>query len=123
VIDGRFEAIIAGTAALLSGSEGAERQVKIVADNEDIRGGIEFVEFDEFGDGFADAVVEGLGFDKDNIICSGGVGEEFGFGFEGEIVDFGIKIESEKAEIVAGKVIFPAWIAKTDDEFHKHIVS
>jgi hypothetical protein len=33
-------------------------------------------------------------------------------------MDFGIKIERQKAKIVARKIIFMAWIAKTDYDLH-----
>lgn len=120
---GGFEAVVTGASALFSEADGAERQVEIVADDEQIGGGFELVEVYELCDGFADVVVESLGFGEDGAIGFDSFGEEFGCGLKGEIVGFGVKIEGQKAEIVAGEVVLPARITKADDEFHRGIIS
>lgn len=41
----------------------------------------------------------------------------------GEIFDFGIKIECQEAEVVAGEVVFRAGIAEANDKFHESIIT
>lgn len=67
-------------------------------------------------------VVESLRFEENAVAFFEPEGVEFGL-FPGEIVDFGVKIEGEEAEIVAGEVVFVAGVAEANDEFHGVIIT
>ncbi len=115
-----FETVVAAAAAFGAVAQGAKGQVEIITDDEDVFEG-DFVEIGKLDDGAAGIVIEGLGFDEDLVAVFEPEGVVFGF-LPGEIVDFGIKIKSEKAKIVAGEVVFWAGVAKADDEFHEDII-
>lgn len=116
-----FEAVVAAGAAFGAVAEAVERQVKIVADDEDVFER-DFVEIDEFGDGAAGIIVKSLRFDEDLIAVFEPEGVELRF-LPGEILDFGIKIKRQEAEVVASEVVFWARIAEADDEFHRYIIA
>lgn len=116
-----FEAVVAAGAALGAVAEAAERQVKIITNDQDVFEG-DFVEIGEFGDGTAGIVIESLRFDKNPVAVFEPEGMEFGF-LPGEIFDFGIKIKCQETEVVASEVVFWARVAETDDEFHRYIIA
>lgn len=116
-----FETVVAAGAALGAVAEAAERQIKIITNDQDVFEG-DFVEIGEFGDGAAGIVIESLGFDKDLIAVFEPEGVEFGL-LPGEIFDFGIKIKRQEAEVMAGEVVFWAGVAEADDEFHRYIIA
>lgn len=117
-----LEAVVTTAAAFGAVAETVEWEIEIVADDEDVLEG-DFVEIGEFGDGAAGVVVKSLGFDEDFVAGFQPEGVELGLlpGFEA--VDFGIKIEGEEAEAVAGEVVFWAGIAEADDELHENIIA
>jgi len=112
-----LEAVVAAATAFGAVAETVERKIEVVADDEDVFEG-DFVEIGEFGDGATRVVVKSLGFDEDFVAGFQPEGVELGLlpGFE--VVNFGIKIEGEEAEVVAGEVVFWARVAEADDEFH-----
>lgn len=116
-----FETVVAAGAALGAVTKTIERQVEVVADDEDV---LErnSVEIGEFGDSAAGIVVESLGFDEDFVAVFKPEGMEFGF-LPGEIFDFGIKIKCQKTEVVASEVVFWARVTEPDDEFHESIIT
>lgn len=63
-----------------------------------------------------------MGLDKDAVAVFEPEGAEFGL-LPGEMLDFGIKIEGEKAVIMAGKIVFWTGVAEADDEFHEIIIT
>lgn len=99
----------------------SEGEVEIVADDEEIARG-EFVEVEEGADGLTGLVVEGLGFDEEAVAVFEPEGIEFWF-LPIKMMDFCVKVKSEKTEIVAGKVVFVAGVAEADDEFHGVIIT
>lgn len=105
-----LEAVVAAATAFGAVAEAAEREIEIVADDEDVFEG-DFVEIDEFGDGATRVVVKSLGLDEDFVAGFQPEGVELGLLPGLEAVYCGIKIEGEEAEVVAGKVVFWAGIA------------
>lgn len=116
-----FEAVVAATTASHAIAKTVERQVEIVADDENVLEG-NFVKIDKFGNGATGIVVESLRFDEDFVAVFEPNGMEFGF-LPVEIFNFSIKIEGEKAEVVASEVVFGAGVAEADDEFHEGIIA
>lgn len=112
-----FETIIAAAGAFGAVADLAEFEIEIVADDENVVGG-EFVKMDEFLDGAAGKIVEILGFEEDAVTVFGPESAKFGF-LPVEVVDFGIEIECQKADIVTGEIVFGAGIAEADEEFHR----
>ena len=111
-----FEAVIAAAGPVFAVAEGAELKIKVVTDHENVLGG-DFVEVDEGLDGLAGFVVEGLGLDEDGASLLQPDGAEFGF-LPAKLMDFGVKIQRQEAEVVAGEVVLSAGIAETNDEAH-----
>ena len=37
-------------------------------------------------------------------------------------MNFGVKIQRQKAEVMASEVVLVAWVAKADDETHSYII-
>ena len=107
---------------MLAFADGAEFEVEVVTDAEDVFGR-DFVEVGEVSDCGADVVVESLGFDEDGASLFFPDGVEFFVRFPFEIVDFEVKIKGEKAEVVAGEVVLAAGVAKGDDEVHGYIIT
>lgn len=116
-----FETVVATAATFGAVARGAEGEVEIVADDEDVLEG-DFVEIDELLDGAAGIVVESLGLDEDFVAGFEPEGVKLGF-LPVEMVDFGIKIKGEEAEIVAREIVFGAGITEADDEFHEDIIT
>ena len=116
-----FEAVVATAAAVFAVAKGAELKVKIIANHEDVLGS-DLVEAGEGLDGLTGFVVEGLGFDEDGAPLFQPDGAEFGF-LPAELMDFGVKIQRQKAEIVASEVVLVAWVAEADDETHGYIIN
>lgn len=94
-----------------------EFEVKIITDDENIVGS-EFVKMDEFLDGAPGFVVEILGLDEKIIAGFGPESAKFGFFLPAEIMNFGVQIEGQKANVVTGEIIFCARVAETDEKFH-----
>lgn len=111
-----FEAVIAAAGPVFAVAEGAKSEVKIVANHENVLGG-DFVEVGEGLDGLAGFVVEGLGLDENGASLLQPDGAEFGF-LPVKLMDFGVKIQCQEAEVVAGEVVLSAGIAETNDEAH-----
>ena len=101
---------------------GAEFEVKIVTDAQDVFWR-DFVEVGEASDCGADVVVESLGFDENGVSLFVPDGVELFVRFPLQIIDFEVKIEGEKAEVVASEVILATWVAKGDDEIHVYIIT
>lgn len=116
-----FEAIVAAARTVSSVAEGAEGQLKIVADDEDVVR-LDAVESGEVCDGDAGFVIESLGLDEDVIAVFEPNGVEFGL-LPGLMLDGSIEIQRQKTVVVAGEVVFVAWVAETDDEFHGFIIA
>lgn len=116
-----FETVVAAAGAVEAVADFSEGEVEIVADDEEVARG-EFVEVEEGTDGLAGFVVEGLGFDEEAVAVFEPEGIEFWF-LPIKMVDFCVKVKSEKAEIVASKVVFVAGVAEADNEFHGAIIA
>ena len=116
-----FEAVITAAAAVFAVAKGAELKVKIIANHEDVLGS-DLVEASEGLDGLTGFVVEGLGFDENGASLLQPDGVEFGF-LPAELMDFGVKIQRQKAEIVASEVVLVAWVTEADDETHGYIIN
>ena len=67
--------------------------------------------------GLAGVIIKILGFDEDFIVDFAPFGTEFGF-LPSYIMNLGIKIEHQKAKVVAREIIFGSRVAKPDDELH-----
>lgn len=113
VVRNGFEAVVAATGAFGAVADGLERQVEIVADGEDV-GGVDFVVIGEISDGEAGVVVEIAGFEENAVAIFEPDAVHFGV-FPGEIVDFGIKIQGETAEIMARPVINISRVSESDN--------
>ncbi len=122
MLDDGFEAVVAASGAFLTGAKLAEGEVEIVTDGEDV-GGRDFIEVGESADGEADVVVESLGFDEEGGSLFAPDGVEFCVGFPSEMVDFEVEIERKEAEVMAGEVVFLAWVTEGDDEIHERIIA
>lgn len=70
-----------------------------------------------------DVVIKGLGLDEQDIILSNIFDLMFFGVFPFEMMNFGIKIQRQEAEIVARKVIATAGVAESCNDFHKMILS
>lgn len=116
-----FEAIVAAAGAVEAVADFSEGEVEIVADDEKVARG-KLVEVEEGADGLAGFIVEGLGFDEEAVAVFEPEGVELWF-LPIKMMDFSVKVKSEKAEIVAGKVVFVAGVAEANDEFHGVIIA
>lgn len=116
-----FEAVVAAAGAVEAVANFSEGEVEIVADDEEVARR-EFVEVEEGADGLAGFVVESLGFDEEAVAVFEPKGIEFRF-LPIKMMDFGVKVKSEKTEIMAGEVVFVAGVAEADDEFHGVIIA
>ncbi len=116
VIRDRFEPVVAATRAFGAVANGGERQIEVIAKHQNVGGG-EFVKMEELLYREPNFIIKCLRFDKNMIAGFKPKSVHFGL-LPFEMVNFGIKIQGEKAEIVARKIILVAWVAKTDDEFH-----
>lgn len=112
----RFEAVVPSAGAVSAVAQGAEWEVEIVANYQDILRG-DFVEMHEGLDSYAGIIVVILGFDEDTVAVLEPEGTHFGL-LPVDFLDFGVKIQRQKAEIVAGEVVFAFGIAEADDELH-----
>ena len=99
---------------MLAFADGAEFEVEVVTDAEDVFGR-DFIEVGEGADGGADVVVESLGFNENGVSLFFPDGVKFFVRLPFEMVDFEIKIKGEKAEVVAGEVVLATGVAKGDD--------
>ena len=120
--DDRFETVVAAGGAFFAFAGGAEREIEVVADAEDVCGW-DFVKVGESADGGADVVVKSLGLDEDGVALFAPDGVEFFVRLPFEVVDFEVKIEGEETEVVAGEVILATGVAKGDDEIHVYIIT
>ena len=116
-----FEAVITAAAAVFAVAKGAELKVKIIANHEDVLGS-DFIEASEGLDGLTGFVVEGLRFDENGASLFQPDGAEFGL-LPVKLMDFGVKIQRQEAEVVAGEVVLVAWVAEADDETHGYIIN
>lgn len=116
-----FETVVAAAGTVEAVADFSEGEVEIVADDEEVARG-EFVEVEEGTGGLAGFVVEGLGFNEEAVAVFEPEGIEFWF-LPIKMMDFSVKVKSEKAEIVAGKVVFVARVAEADNEFHGAIIA
>lgn len=115
-----FEAVIAAAGPAFAVAEGAKLKIKVITDHENVLGG-NLVEVGEGLDGLAGFVVEGLRFDEDGVSLLQPDGAELGF-LPVKLMDFGVKIQRQEAEVMAGKVVLSAGIAEADDETHSYII-
>lgn len=104
VLEDGFEAIVGAGGAMFAVAQGAERQFEIIAKDENLRR-LELIEMGESRDGETGIVVESLRFDEDGIAGFAPESVEFGL-LPVELVNFGIKIERQEAEVMAGEVVF-----------------
>ena len=111
-----FEAVIAAAGPVFAVAKGAKSEVKVVANHENVLGG-NLVKAGEGWDGLAGVVIEGLGLDEDGASLLQPDGAEFGF-LPVKLMDFGVKIQRQEAEVMAGEVVLSARIAETNDEAH-----
>lgn len=111
-----LKAIVAAAGAFGAVADLTEFEVKIITDDEDIAGS-ELVKMDEFLDGAPGFVVEILGLDEKIIAGFSPESAKFGF-LPAEIMNFGVQIEGQKANVVTGEIIFCARVAETDEKFH-----
>lgn len=116
-----FESIIATTGAFGAIADFSEWEVEVIANYKDIARG-DFVKIKEFTNGMARFVIKGLRFDEESVAIFEPEGVKFRF-LPVEMVDFGIKIKGEEAEIMPSEVVFGARVAETDDEFHDEIIT
>ena len=123
VFDDGFQAIVAAGGAGGAEANGAEGEGEIVAGDESLFEG-DFVEVDDLADGATDFVVETGGFDEEGVAYFGDLSVEFFVGLPGEAQGFGVEVEGEEAEVVAGEVVLRAGVAEGEDEvFHGDIVA
>ena len=115
-----FQAVIAAAGAFDAETGFAERQVEIVANDRNMLGW-NFVILCESLHSFAGVIIKNLGFEKNGIVGFVPEGVIFRL-FPVKMMDFRIKIQEEKAEVVAGEVVFWAGITESDDKIHKIIV-
>ena len=101
---------------MINASLSASDEIKVITDHENVLRG-DLVEVGEGLDGLAGFVVESLGLDEDGISLLQPDGAEFGF-LPAELMDFGVKIQRQEAEVMAGEVVLSAGIAETNDEAH-----
>ena len=73
-------------------------------------------------DGKARFIIESLRFDKNTIIIFEPDSVVFGL-FPSELMGFGIEIKRQEAKVMASKIVFIAWVTKTNDEFHREMSS
>lgn len=116
-----FEAVIAAAGPVFTVAEDAKLKIKVITDHEDVLGS-DLVEASEGLDGLTGFVVEGLGFDEDGASLFQPDGAEFGL-LPVKLMDFGVKIQRQEAEVVAGEVVLVAWVAEADDETHGYIIN
>ena len=116
----RLEAVIAAAGPMFAVAESAKLKIKVITDYENVLGG-NLVEVGKGLDGLARFVVEGLRFDENGASLLQPDGAEFGF-LPAELMDFGVKIQRQEAEVVAGEVILSAGITEADDETHSYII-
>ncbi len=117
VVDHRFEAVVAARAAAFAKAELAEFEREIIANGEEILR----CELIEIHDGTRDLpylVVVALGFDEEAVAVFGDEGAEFWLVLPVEFVDFGIKIERQKADVVAREIVLVTRIAESNNDFH-----
>ena len=113
------EPVVATVGAGFAVAEGAKGEIEVVAEDENILGR-NFIKLGKIADGQARIVVELLGFDKDTVAICEGESAMFGVGLPGEISNFGVKIEGQKAEVVTGKIVLVTGVAETDNKvFHR----
>lgn len=106
ICDG-FEAIVATGGATHAVAESAEGDVEIITDDEDIFWG-DFVVIREGADGGAAIIVEILGFDKQNIVCTAINSPKLRFWCPSKVMKLKKVIGTQKAKIVACKVVLRA---------------
>jgi len=117
VVDYGFKAVVAASAAAFAETKFAEFEREIVANGEEILRR----ELVEIHDGARDLpyfVVIALGFDEEAVTVFGDEGAEFRLVLPVKFVDFGIKIERQKADVVAREIVLVAWVAKSNNDFH-----
>ena len=115
-----LEAVVAAAGPVFAVAESAKLKIKVIADHKNVLGG-NFVEVGEGLDGLAGFVVEGLRFDEDGASLLQPDGAEFGL-LPVKLMDFGVKIQRQEAEVVAGEVVLSAGITEADDETHIYII-
>ena len=108
-----FEAVIAAAGPVFAVAEGAKLKIKVITDHKNVLGG-DLVEAGEGLAGLAGFVVEGLRFDENGASLLQPDGAEFGF-LPAKLMDFGVKIQRQEAEVVAGEVVFGTRVAETND--------
>ena len=116
-----FEAVIAAAGPVFAVAESAKLKIKVITDHENIFGD-DLVKAGEGLDGLAGFVVEGLRFDENGASLLQPDGAEFGF-LPAELMNFGVKIQRQKAKIVASEVVLVAWVTEADDETHGYIIN
>lgn len=104
MLEDGFEAVIGASGTVLAVADGAEGELEVVANDEDILG-CEFVKPGKSGDGEAGIVVESLRFDENGVTILAPESVKFGL-LPVELVEFGIEIERQKAVIMARKIVF-----------------
>ena len=102
-----FEAVIAAAGPVFAVAEGAKLKIKVITDHENVFGG-DLIEAGEGLDGLAGFVVEGLRFDENGASLLQPDGAEFG-PLPVKLMDFGVKIQRQEAEVMAGGVGFWGW--------------
>ena len=112
--DDGFEAIIATGRAFGAVASGAKIEVKIVTNDQNIRGG-DFVIIHKGLDGSTGFIVVVLGFHEDKIACTAPDSPKARFVMPIKVVELKIKIKGQKAKIMPSKIILIARIAEPDD--------
>lgn len=109
----RFEAVVTAAAAVKAEANGTKIEVEIVANNENVLRR-NFIKMAEGLDGLAGFIVISLGFNEESATSFEPEGVHLGF-LPIEIMNFGVKIKSQKTKIVASKIILSFGVAKSDD--------
>ena len=112
-----FEAVITATGPVFAVAESAKLKIEVITDHENVLGG-NLVEVGEGLDGLARFVVEGLRFDENGASLLQPDGAEFGL-LPVKLMNFGVKIQRQEAEVMAGEVVLSAGITEADDETHR----
>ena len=112
-----FETVVAAAGPVFAVAESAKLKIKVITDYKNVFGS-DLVEAGEGLDGLAGFVVEGLRFDENGASLLQPDGAEFGL-LPVKLMDFGVKIQRQEAEVMAGEVVLSAGITEADDETHR----